>query len=61
MPDYALMATLSLVLLYGGVFVGGTLAIVVAMMLTTRPSDSPALEHRPRSDDEVDPIRTLSF
>ena len=56
------MTTLTLVLLYGGVFVGGTLGIVVAMMLTSRPSEaSGAEEQPPYSNDGVDPIKTLSF
>ena len=62
MRDSMLMTTFSLVLLYGGVFVGGTLAIVVAMMLTTTPSEVSGPQDRPpSSSDGVDPIKTLSF
>ena len=56
------MTTLSLVLLYGGEFLGGTLAIEVALKLTSTPSEVSGPEDRPfSSSDEVDPIKTLSF
>ena len=56
------MTTLSLVFLYGGVFVVGGLGFVVALILTSKPLQLDLSEREPASpDDAVDPIRSLSF
>jgi hypothetical protein len=54
------MTALSLLLLYGGIFVVGGLVIAVALVLTSPPS-SHSEQSRPPSDEAVDPIRSLGF
>ena len=56
------MTTLSLWLLYGGVFVVGGLGFVGALILASQQPETTFSEERPSSaEDAVDPIRSVSF
>ena len=57
------MSLLSTVLLYGGVLVAGALAMIVALTLTSSPSERASVpdDMEPVADQEVDPIKSLGF